>query len=597
MTVVRPNSIAGINSITVQTGQALNIHDASGNLIRNITSSSGISTFASVEITKGTGDLTVGVSTFFVDQSTGKIGIGTVVPAGLLEIDAASTTEMIMLDVAGVNFAKIGHNAASGVNVLDVRSEGHLRVLTGGNNERLRLDSSGRLLLGTTSNTSPIGWGNNLQVAGTSAVAGVSIRRDSADTGGALLVFGKSRGSLNGSTVVQDGDQIGGMYFAGGDGTDVNSIAAQVSVEVDGTPGSNDMPGRILLKTTADGASSPTERLRMDKSGRLLIGTTAFNGTYDGINPHVLLEGTSYDTSTITLFCNANAVGSAPQLQLGKSRGTSDGATTIVQDDDRLGSIWIVGADGTDRNSAFAGIDFKVDGTPGANDTPGRIEFKTTSDGASTPTERMVIKSTGGIHFGSAGPVSAEVFTFQKSASNGGTNGQLMYIDHAGTDDHRAVAVRHRGASSTTFRTQIGFLNDAGAQIGSIRSDGDETSYVTSSDYRLKENAVAISDGITRLKTLKPYRFNFKNTPSKTRDGFFAHEAATVIPEAVTGEKDQVITQAQVDDGTREEGDLGKPEYQSMDYARLTPLLTAALQEAIAKIETLETEVAALKSS
>ena len=80
MTVVRPNSIAGINSITVQTGQALNIHDASGNLIRNITSSTGISTFQSVEITKGTGDLTVGVSTFFVDNSATNVGVGTNVP-------------------------------------------------------------------------------------------------------------------------------------------------------------------------------------------------------------------------------------------------------------------------------------------------------------------------------------------------------------------------------------------------------------------------------------------------------------------------------------------------------------------------------------
>ena len=69
----------------------------------------------------------------------GKVGIGTDVPAGILEIDAASTTEMIMLDVAGVNFAKIGHNTASGVAILDVRSEGHTRFLTNGNNERLRI--------------------------------------------------------------------------------------------------------------------------------------------------------------------------------------------------------------------------------------------------------------------------------------------------------------------------------------------------------------------------------------------------------------------------------------------------------------------------
>ena len=77
MTVVRPNSIAGINSITVQTGQALNIHDASGNLIRSLTNSSGVSTFSSVEITKGTGDLTVGVSTFFGLLESGRRRLAT----------------------------------------------------------------------------------------------------------------------------------------------------------------------------------------------------------------------------------------------------------------------------------------------------------------------------------------------------------------------------------------------------------------------------------------------------------------------------------------------------------------------------------------
>ena len=141
-------------------------------------------------------------------------------------------------------------------------------VETGGS-EALRVDSSRRVLVGTSSNTSPIGWNNNLQVAGTSAVAGISIRRDEASTGGALLIFGKSRGSLNGSTTVIAGDQIGGMYFAGADGTDVNSIAAQISAEVEGTIAGNRMPGRLLFKTTADsaGSVSPTTRLKITSAG------------------------------------------------------------------------------------------------------------------------------------------------------------------------------------------------------------------------------------------------------------------------------------------------------------------------------------------
>ena len=152
-----------------------------------------------------------------------------------------------------------------------------------------------------------------------------------------------------------------------------------------------------------------------------------------------------------------------------------------------------------------------------------------------------------------------------------------MYFDHSGTDDHRVLQVRHRGATGSTYRTQIGFLDDNADEVGSVKSHGSATQYNTASDYRLKENEVLISDGITRLKTLKPYRFNFKKDPSITVDGFFAHEV-TAVPEAVAGEKDG-------------------EEMQGMDYGRITPLLTAALQEAIAEIETLKAKVASLESN
>ena len=144
------------------------------------------------------------------------------------------------------------------------------------------------------------------------------------------------------------------------------------------------------------------------------------------------------------------------------------------------------------------------------------------------------------------------------------SSSQCLRIDNAGNDGSNRDFIR--------------FKNDSGTTAGSIQHSGSTSvSYNTSSDYRLKENEVAISDGITRLKTLKPYRFNFKSQPSKTVDGFFAHEV-TAVPEAINGEKD----------GT---------EMQSLDYSKLTPLLTAALKEAITKIETLETKVAALESS
>ena len=210
-------------------------------------------------------------------DSSGKMGIGTNNPNNPLTIHA-SGNHIYLKDTATNNVLQIRH--ASGVaefNSYDL--DGNARrdyVFNQYSSEVLRIDSGGRLLLGTNTNSSPIGWNNNLQVAGTNAQAGISIRRDENGTGGALLIFGKSRGSLNGNTAVQSGDQIGGMYFAGADGTDVNSIAAQISVEVDGTPGGNDMPGRLIFKTTADNAASPTERLRIDKNGNMCLGGTPF---------------------------------------------------------------------------------------------------------------------------------------------------------------------------------------------------------------------------------------------------------------------------------------------------------------------------------
>ena len=119
---------------------------------------------------------------------------------------------------------------------------------------------------------------------------------------------------------------------------------------------------------------------------------------------------------------------------------------------------------------------------------------------------------------------------------------------------------------------------------GSLQYTGSAFQTATASDYRLKENDTAISDGIARLKLLRPIRFNWKTDASKTYDGFLAHEVTPVVPEAVVGEKDGEISE-------RGEG------YQMLCHQTLIPLLTAALKEEIAKREALEARVAALEGS
>jgi len=158
-------------------------------------------------------------------------------------------------------------------------------------------------------------------------------------------------------------------------------------------------------------------------------------------------------------------------------------------------------------------------------------------------------------------------------------------------DDGKKVNVHRADSNSHLFLNKTGSNTGtvatfavATATKGTISISSTATAYNTSSDYRLKENVVSISDGITRLKTLKPSRFNFKTDASTTVDGFLAHEVSSIVPEAITGEKDAV-------------DDKGEIDPQQIDQSKLVPLLTAALQEAITKIETLETKVAALEAA
>ena len=114
-----------------------------------------------------------------------------------------------------------------------------------------------------------------------------------------------------------------------------------------------------------------------------------------------------------------------------------------------------------------------------------------------------------------------------------------------------------------------------GTHVGNISVASSSTSFNTSSDYRLKENVTAISDGITRLKTLKPSRFNFKVDKDTTVDGFLAHEVTAIVPSAVVGAKDAKDS----DDN---------PIYQQIDHSKLVPLLVKTIQELEARIATLE---------
>jgi hypothetical protein len=285
-------------------------------------------------------------------------------------------------------------------------------------------------------------------------------------------------------------------------------------------------------------ATNTTARLEVDASGRLLIGTSTAIGSDSIIN----IKGISPADAAIYLGRNANASTLVADNTLGLLRfGAGDGG---------LGASIAALADGTWSSTS---------------DCPSRLVFSTTADGASSPTERMRLDSSGNWMLGTTSPGSS-------------TNNSVNAVTADGRIWYSHSSAQPSGSSWCVFQYD-------GNIIGSITQSGTTgASFNTASDYRLKENVIPLAGAIDRVNQLQVRRFNFIADPSRTVDGFLAHEAQAVVPECVTGTKDEV-------------DDDGNPIYQGIDQSKLVPLLTAALQEAIAKIETLEAKVAALEAA
>ena len=205
--------------------------------------------------------------------------------------------------------------------------------------------------------------------------------------------------------------------------------------------------------------------------------------------------------------------------------------------------------------------------------------FTATYEGNST--EHMRIASDGDVSIG--GTTATAAFNL---VGTGGSN----------------VQIQNNIASGTNTIVSIGFINDNGL-IGSIQSGGSSTSYETSSDYRLKENVDYTWDATTRLKQLKPARFNFIADDTNTLvDGFLAHEVSLIVPEAISGAKDAMAVETRYTaDDVETQGDtpsknVGDPKTyssskidpQGIDQSKLVPLLVKTIQELEARITALE---------
>jgi hypothetical protein len=287
-----------------------------------------------------------------------------------------------------------------------------------------------------------------------------------------------------------------------------------------------------------------SEKMRLDTSGRLLVGTS----TSLHHNAQLQTAGTGYYGYNHFQFSNDAF---APTISVKKSRSASVGGNTIVQDDDRLGTFSFFGADGSTYIQG-AGIDAFVDGTPGANDMPGRLVFSTTADGASSPTERMRILSNGHMLLNTTSDLA-----------------HLTVVDSTyGASD---IFIRTFGLSSNSFV---------------VRGDGDcentNNAYGAFSDIKLKENIVVASSQWNDIKALQVRNYNLKSNPSFAQIGLVAQEVETVSPGLVS----------ELPDRDEDGNDLGTVT-KSVKYSVLYMKAVKALQEAMERIETLEARLTA----
>ena len=306
--------------------------------------------------------------------------------------------------------------------------------------------------------------------------------------------------------------------------------------------------------TTADMVSATT--------GGTFSGAVGFSG---GITGDV-----AFDTSTLKIDSSNNRVGvgiTSPEAVTHIAGATADADGSLGSQSPQLiieggnnNNPFELGMDNSGATAiAFLQSRNKASGAQflSLNPKGGNVGV-----GVATPTKTLDVRGQGLVS------VDGNYRATNSGAFNVSPNGNL--------------AIGIGGDSDANYYAMI-FHNSSNQPVGSIYCFGSSTSYATSSDHRLKENVADLTGAIGRVKTLAPKRFNFIVDPDTTVDGFLAHEV-TAVPEAVVG------THNQVDDD-------GNPVYQGIDQAKLVPLLTAALQEAIAKIETLETKVAALENN
>lgn len=522
-----------------------------------------------------------------IDNSQ-NVGIGLTDPEDRLQIDHPGNPTAIRIgdnttDDCYVIFNTDGNDWSIGTDRSDsnkFKISDYSRV---GTNDRLVIDTSGNVGIGTTvpsyklevnGGTALVGGGFYVSNDQTVLTSSTYTFRDAvyinnpnstsaAVSANSVMSIGASSGnSVNTSLITTGAIGIGTaspsnkLEVAG----NINVIAPNPYIWI-GESGSGGGAGFIGWNDAGDYlflghsyGSAFNKNIVINSSGNVGIGTSTPDD-FDGESRNLVIRG--------------GVNGSTPTIGM-----------TIATDGNQAssGRCAIRFADGINGNERYRGaVEYNHNGDDMSFRTAGTQKMTLTDDG-------NLLITSGNVGIGNTAPQTTlhtgptttitNAFTARFAASNFFANGgnSMFYVP-----DTAANIMMFGSNQLGTNQIEFYHKNPGTSQsyVGRISTSGSATSYVTSSDYRLKENIVPISNSISRLNQLKPSRFNFIEEPNKTVDGFIAHEVQNIVPEAIVGKKDAV----------NEDGSIIP---QGIDQAKLVPLLVAAIQELEARVKELE---------
>jgi hypothetical protein len=260
-------------------------------------------------------------------DTSGRVGIGTTSPSTELHVSASSGyAELRLAGASGSGGSVEFFNSTTQLG--DIFIDASNNMIFRNASEAFRVDSSRRLLVGTSSSA---GAGSTLQVRNDASAAAVDIYRSAATTGTSIFGINKSRGTAASPLIVAVDDVMGYIAFRGHDGT-AYLDGAYIHAAVDGTPGTNDLPSRLVFSTTADGASSPTERARITAGGWF---KATSSGDYYGLTGTYHESRTNAVGNVTHLFSHTGTSGNSYGIQISYSqnRGTQAGDQYIYCND------------------------------------------------------------------------------------------------------------------------------------------------------------------------------------------------------------------------------------------------------------------------